>query len=1240
MVISVNTMKDIIKKCKNVVRVPVTNVVLIKKVRDIVKLNSGKVANMAAFPLNKKKYNNDFLRAITCFFRCFTSLFLIFCCFNIKVDASTNDLKFKIMNNSGEEMQVSCIDSEKRLFEAVNPSEHCIWTIEGILPEGFSKVKVRTATGITYTSDTYPDLYINYNKSENNESRFIINQVGSISPDQFDAITHGVFELIFYNDSETDDTLSYFIILDGNPLNSIVANDLMDCFSSQIDLVDSETNEVLTNIFLSEIDNQINPERKLYQKIDLTQYDTDKVALRMLGDNSIPQSFKSVDDAWPMDGEKYYRINGKNWIRFSESNGDRNVLSSNLELEEGNNLVEICQLYQSTWFGKYNDDRIPNYYMKKGQPIVSFSHVLLIHTDKATVSSKDSNTDISMMQAYSWGQKKGDKFIPYQTTVDEDKDQYSIIINKEMTYTPIILSIDTVNPDAFWTIEDENGEDVSLGRIGHYTAFDSNGCSEMFLRVKSADGKATSVKKVQIISGESSSRTDLTGIVFESEDIVLESEGKQIEKTDGIYLIDPAINSYTVSVDEDSFQLGAISNAGATISIDGDVLEKDEFKTIHPSNNGMSEIVVTASDGVTKGYYYLLYKYRGSYPYFGVSDSTKQLADSMLTGYKEYLKKENMEIQSDWWSTFMAKSVGVSLDGAYVYDIRTRDYNILSDYACAALELIAIGENPYDFEGVNYIQETENCLKRGAIGAWDTTLWALIAFKAAGYDYPDMDKLVSKVKEQAWTRISGITWSIDTGSWAWEATKDEFSLEKQAEWAEWIHRDNQRKTGDEAGIFEDYYYGIPNSNTHGCVLGALNALDIDPEKFTIAEGKSPLLTLKEQYMFEDGRFKYNNEDHIWGNVYNKDIIVALGDIVAGESLWDRMTLTSDKMNTLTEKARSIKLSDDEKQNLILEEALQKADNVSDITKEGKVYFDLQDAIRLVDDSALSTSRICSPEVGTQIDSLIDRINSIGEVSEKNADEVLALYKDYEQLNGDIEKRYVSNYKTLEAAVTKAKIIKGEQESSDQIEDLSSDNESSTIDSGNSHLKVQVKPYSTAIKLSWEKIKDINGYDIFRYNTKTKKYKKIASVTMNAKSYTVRRINGSKGSKLKSGTKYKFKVSTYILVEGVKKYKETLKILTSTTPQKVKINALKCRGKREITVSWKRIKRCRGYEIWGKLQGTKYKRLCIIKKKSVNKKSIPNLRKGKKYGIKIRAYTLINKKKIYGAYSKVKTIRVK
>lgn len=95
------------------------------------------------------------------------------------------------------------------------------------------------------------------------------------------------------------------------------------------------------------------------------------------------------------------------------------------------------------------------------------------------------------------------------------------------------------------------------------------------------------------------------------------------------------------------------------------------------------------------------------------------------------------------------------------------------------------------------------------------------------------------------------------------------------------------------------------------------------------------------------------------------------------------------------------------------------------------------------------------------------------------------------------------------------------------------------------------------------------------------------------------------------------------------------------PGKVKLSSVKNVKGKKAKVTWKKIKGVKGYEI---VCGTNKK--CTKGKKTVTasasskSKTIKKLKIGKTYYFKIRAYKVVGETKLYGAWSKVKKVKIK
>jgi len=96
-------------------------------------------------------------------------------------------------------------------------------------------------------------------------------------------------------------------------------------------------------------------------------------------------------------------------------------------------------------------------------------------------------------------------------------------------------------------------------------------------------------------------------------------------------------------------------------------------------------------------------------------------------------------------------------------------------------------------------------------------------------------------------------------------------------------------------------------------------------------------------------------------------------------------------------------------------------------------------------------------------------------------------------------------------------------------------------------------------------------------------------------------------------------------------------LVVTKPAKVKIKSAKKKGKK-VTLKWKKISDAAGYVVYMKTNSGKFKAVKTVKK-AKKVKAVISLKKGNKYSFKIRAYKLDEETNVYGAYSKIKKVKM-
>ncbi len=180
----------------------------------------------------------------------------------------------------------------------------------------------------------------------------------------------------------------------------------------------------------------------------------------------------------------------------------------------------------------------------------------------------------------------------------------------------------------------------------------------------------------------------------------------------------------------------------------------------------------------------------------------------------------------------------------------------------------------------------------------------------------------------------------------------------------------------------------------------------------------------------------------------------------------------------------------------------------------------------------------------------------------------------------------------------------------------------------------VKAVSAAydkITITWSAVEEATSYEIYQYNSSTKEYDSIASIT--GISYTQKN--------LKTGGTYTYKVRAYRTADGEKIYSPDSKTV-SAKPALSKAAGVKAKNakRKTATVSWKKVSGASGYEVYRSTKKTAgFKKVTTIKKNSTVKYADGKLKKGKTYYYKVRAYRTVDGRKVYAAYSSAAKVKI-
>ncbi len=172
--------------------------------------------------------------------------------------------------------------------------------------------------------------------------------------------------------------------------------------------------------------------------------------------------------------------------------------------------------------------------------------------------------------------------------------------------------------------------------------------------------------------------------------------------------------------------------------------------------------------------------------------------------------------------------------------------------------------------------------------------------------------------------------------------------------------------------------------------------------------------------------------------------------------------------------------------------------------------------------------------------------------------------------------------------------------------------------------------TTSFTLKWEKTEATSCYYVYQYNTKKKKYVKIA--TVNGNSY--------KATGLKAGTTYKYKIKSVKLEKGKSVCTNTSAVFSFTTrPDKITVLKTSARKKSYLTLSWKEVEGAEKYQVFMyNKEKKKYVRITTVTGK--NKYKVKGLKAGTSYKFRIKAVKNLNGKNYFSDFSDVFTFTTK
>jgi hypothetical protein len=441
------------------------------------------------------------------------------------------------------------------------------------------------------------------------------------------------------------------------------------------------------------------------------------------------------------------------------------------------------------------------------------------------------------------------------------------------------------------------------------------------------------------------------------------------------------------------------------LAIDGTVV-----RPVQGSDNVTITLTVTATkDSLTKtkDFEVLVYAMDSDY------------MEGYYTGRMEYLADRDLE---GYWEIFAA----YALLGDYIQDPNNGYTFSLAtpasswygtQYGATVLAICMMGENPYDYNGVNWLQR----LKDNYGGSYAGGIFSQLAMVAAGAD--SSYYTASPASGISMTQPESMTNGIDMAGWASEILAIYAGDPEVDTAAADIIQFMQDLGVEESGNFT----GV-NVISTSCVVSGLAALyaagytDADPTADTWvneSSGKNILDVIYDDFIIEGMTPNYLEQGYM-----------ALGDTInaknGGTSVWIACAVNEEMLNVQIAKANTILENESlytEESIAALETALTAANNISDdrlnarIIDYGEEYFNLLDAVKNIKTlNSTQQDAIAAAVVTEQINAL----PAADSITLDDKDDVTAARTAYDSLTEDqqdlIEGDVLTKLTSVEAVI--------------------------------------------------------------------------------------------------------------------------------------------------------------------------------------------------------------------------------
>ena len=173
-----------------------------------------------------------------------------------------------------------------------------------------------------------------------------------------------------------------------------------------------------------------------------------------------------------------------------------------------------------------------------------------------------------------------------------------------------------------------------------------------------------------------------------------------------------------------------------------------------------------------------------------------------------------------------------------------------------------------------------------------------------------------------------------------------------------------------------------------------------------------------------------------------------------------------------------------------------------------------------------------------------------------------------------------------------------------------------------------------LKVSWKVVPAAASYQVYRSTKKDGDYQNIKTIdSVGTSSWT--------DSSVKTGKTYYYKIKVVVKTQNGNQTSGFSNVKSAkAVPAKATLKA-KASNAKNVKLTWSKVKGANGYEIYrSNSKDGKYQKVKTISKGGTTSYKDGKLKKSTTYYYKIRAYRKVDRKKVYGSYSSVVSVKTK